>query len=133
MTPRRSIDTKTFYLDKNVEKPVYCLNEIVKNNIKTAIVTEGPFDTLTAWTYGFPAIGMLGTPSDTQIEQINRSTITTLYLMFDNDAAGKRFNKLFHDKVSERIFLVDVNIPKPYKDINDLSKEIFDKTIQSSR
>lgn len=133
MTPRRSIDTKTFYLDKNVEKPVYCLNEIVKNNIKTAIVTEGPFDTLTAWTYGFPAIGTLGTPSDAQIEQINRSTITTLYLMFDNDVAGKRFNKLFHDKISERIFLVDVNIPKPYKDINDLNKEIFDKTIQSSR
>ena len=133
MIPKRSIDTKTFYLDKDVEKPVYCLNEIVKNNIKTAIVTEGPFDTLTAWTYGYPAIGMLGTPSDSQIEQLNRSCITTLYLMFDNDEAGRKFNQLFHKRISSRIFLVDVNIPSPYKDINDLDKETFLKIISNSK
>jgi DNA primase len=47
MLPKRSIDTKTFYLDKDVEKPVYCLDYIIKNNFKTAIITEGPFDCLT--------------------------------------------------------------------------------------
>ena len=47
MLPKRSIDTKTFYLDKNIEKPVYCLDYIMKNQYKTAIITEGPFDCLT--------------------------------------------------------------------------------------
>ena len=47
MMPKRSIDTKTFYLDKDIEKPVYCLDYIMKNQYKTAIITEGPFDCLT--------------------------------------------------------------------------------------
>lgn len=76
---------------------------------------------------------MLGTPSDSQIEQINRSCITTLYLVFDNDEAGRKFNKLFHKRISSRIFLVDVNIPSPYKDINDLDKETFLKIISNSK
>lgn len=53
--------------------------------------------------------------------------------MFDNDEAGRKFNQLFHKKISSRIFLTDVNIPSPYKDINDLDKETFLKIISNSK
>ena len=42
MLAKRSIDVKSFYLDKDVEKPVYCLDYVMKNNIKTVLITEGP-------------------------------------------------------------------------------------------
>jgi len=125
MLPKRSIDVKTFYLDKEHEKPVYCLHEIVKKNIKSAIITEGPFDTLTAWTYGFPAVGTLGTISDYQIEQINRSCLNVIYAMFDNDQAGRNFLEYIKSHLDKRFIIVDVRIPNGKKDINDLSKEEF--------
>lgn len=130
MMPKRSIDTKTFYLDKNVEKPVYCLDYIIKNKIKSAIITEGPFDCLTAYEYGIPACATLGKISDSQIEQLNKSGLTVLYAMFDNDAAGRSFTKTLKEKLDKRIILIDIKIPNPYKDINDMSREAFEKLFE---
>lgn len=125
MLPKRSIDTKTFYIDKNVEKPVYCLDYLIRNDYKKAIICEGPFDTLTAYTYGYPACGTFGTPSDDQIRQLNKSSLTTLYAMFDNDEAGEKFYQRLKQKLSKRILLIQVKIPNGKKDINDLSYEEF--------
>ena len=133
MFARRSIDSKIFYMDKNVEKPVYCLNNIVKNNIKTAVITEGPFDCLTSYEYGFPAIATLGTPSIEQITQINNSCITTLYTMFDNDDAGRKFTEFLKQRLNKRILIIEVKIPQGKKDINDLTKDEFIKAITSAK
>lgn len=133
MAPKRSIDTKSFYIDRGKEKPVYCLDNIIKNNIRVAIVTEGPFDTLLANQYGFPAIGMFGNPSDEQIERLSKSGIQVLYMMFDNDAAGRSFAKKVDSKLMELgsgIMTVDVRIPKPYKDIGELDYDTFWKIIR---
>ena len=132
MLPKRSIDTKTFYLDKDVEKPVYCLNYIVKNNYKTAVITEGPFDCLTGWEYGYPTCATFGKISDYQISQLNKSCITVLYAMFDNDEAGRRFTKTLKSKLDKRIIIVDVKFPDGKKDINDLSKDEFVKIIKEA-
>lgn len=132
MLPRRAIETKIFYLDSGREKPVYCLDYIIKNKIKTAIITEGPFDCLTAYEYGVPAIATLGRLSDYQIEQINRSGITTLYLMFDNDAAGREFTNLLKKQISKRIITKLVKIPNGKKDINDLTKSEFTECLKSA-
>jgi hypothetical protein len=126
MMPRRSIDYKTFYLDYDMEKPVYCLDFIQKNHYSTAIITEGPFDVLTAYSYGYPAIGTFGNPSDYQIDQINKSCITVLYTMFDNDDAGRKFTRLVKSKLDKRILVVEVKLPEGKKDINDLSFEEFE-------
>lgn len=134
MMPKRSIDTKTFYLDKDVEKPVYCLNNIIKNNIKQAIVTEGPFDTLLANQYGFPAVGTLGTPSDEQIKEISKSGINILYAMFDNDAAGRKFTASLRaglEHLNAGIIVIDVRIPSPYKDIGELDYDTFWKILKN--
>lgn len=132
MTARRSIDTKTFYMDKGAEKEVYCLDYVIKNKITTCLITEGPFDCLTGWEYGFPSIATLGAISDYQVDQINKSGIKVLYLCMDNDEAGKKFAKLLQNKLDKRIITNYVQFPKGKKDINDLSKEELTESIKNS-
>lgn len=125
MLATRAIDNKIFYLDKEVEKPVYGLNNIINNNIHKAIITEGPFDMLKGNMFGVPTIATLGTPSDTQIKQLNNSCLTVLYTMFDNDEAGKNFTKKLKKQLAKRILLVEIPIPEDKKDLGELSYEEF--------
>lgn len=133
MLTKRSIDTKTFYLDKDVEKPVYCLDYIMKNNIKTVLITEGPFDCLTGWEYGFPTIATFGKISDYQIEQINKSCINIIYAAFDNDAAGRSFLETLKRKLTKRILIIETKFPANKKDVNDLSKEELQEIVKNAR
>lgn len=132
MTARRNIDTKVFYMDKDAEKEVYCLDFIIKNKIDTCLITEGPFDCLTAYEYGFPAIATLGAISDYQIEQINKSGIKNLYLCMDNDAAGKSFARKLQTRLSKKIITNYVQFPAGKKDINEMSKEELTESIKKS-
>ena len=133
MLPKRSIDTKTFYLDKDVEKPVYCLDKIQKENYDTALIVEGPIDCLTGWEYGFPTIATLGRISDDQIEQINKSCINILYIMFDNDDAGRSFTKALKRKLAKRIIAIETQLPNGRKDINDCTKEEIQEVIKKAK
>ena len=133
MLTKRSIDTKSFYLDKDVEKPVYCLDYVMKNNIKTVLITEGPFDCLTGWEYGFPTIATFGKISDYQIEQINKSCINIIYAAFDNDAAGRSFLETLKRKLTKRIIVIETKFPANKKDVNDLSKEELQEIIKNAR
>ena len=133
MLAKRSIDTKSFYLDKDVEKPVYCLDYVMKNNIKTVLITEGPFDCLTGWEYGFPTIATFGKISDYQIEQINKSCINIIYAAFDNDAAGRSFLEMLKRKLTKRIIVIETKFPAGRKDVNDLSKEELQEIIKNAR
>ena len=133
MLTKRSIDTKSFYLDKDVEKPVYCLDYVMKNNIKTVLLTEGPFDCLTGWEYGFPTIATFGKISDYQIEQINKSCINIIYAAFDNDAAGRSFLETLKRKLTKRIIIIETKFPFGRKDLNDLTKEELIKVVQEAR
>ena len=133
MLAKRSIDTKSFYLDKDVEKPVYCLDYVMKNNIKTVLITEGPFDCLTGWEYGFPTIATFGKISDYQIEQINKSCINIIYAAFDNDAAGRSFLETLKRKLTKRIIIIETKFPFGRKDLNDLTKEELQEIIKNAR
>ena len=133
MLTKRSIDTKSFYLDKDVEKPVYCLDYVMKNNIKTVLITEGPFDCLTGREYGFPTIATFGKISDYQIEQINKSCINIIYAAFDNDAAGRSFLETLKRKLTKRIIVIETKFPIGRKDVNDLSKEELQEIIKNAR
>ena len=133
MLAKRSIDVKSFYLDKDVEKPVYCLDYVMKNNIKTVLITEGPFDCLTGWEYGFPTIATFGKISDYQIEQINKSCINIIYAAFDNDAAGRSFLETLKRKLTKRIIIIETKFPTWRKDLNDLTKEELQEIIKNAR
>lgn len=133
MAPRRSIAYKNFYLDKEQDKPVYCLDYIIKNNIQTAMICEGPFDVLTCYTYGYPAIGTFGNPSPSQIAAINKSSIKVLYLAMDNDAAGRRMANTIRAGIDPRIILKTVNWPAGKKDPNELTYEEFQQVMLQAK
>lgn len=132
MMPKRSTESKMFYLDKDIEKPVYCLDAIQRENIKTAMIVEGLVDCLYGWTLGYPTIATLGQPSDEQIEKINKSCITTLYLCMDNDKAGREFTRTLKWKLSKRIIKIDIRLPANRKDINECTKEEFNRALQEA-
>lgn len=129
MAPRRSIVYKNFYLDKSQDKPVYCLDYIIKNNITTAMICEGPIDVLTCYTFGYPAIGTFGNPSPNQIEAINKSPIKVLYLAMDNDSAGRRMANTIKAGLDPRILVKEVVWPYGIKDVNEMSYDAFCKTM----
>lgn len=133
MAPRRSIVYKNFYLDKEQDKPVYCLDFIIKNNITTAMICEGPFDVLTCYTYGYPAIGTFGNPSPSQINAINKSPIKVLYLAMDNDSAGKRMANTIKAGLDPRIIVKEVILPFGKKDVNELNYEEFYQTMLKAK
>ena len=121
MMPRRSIDFKQFYIDKDVEKPVYCLDYLIKNDYRQAIICEGLIDCLYAYSCGFPACALMGQPSPEQINAINKSPLQVLYMCMDNDKAGRRFAETLQNRLSKRILLIDVQLPAGKKDINELT------------
>lgn len=130
---KRSIDTKTFYVDENVKmKPVYGINAIIKSNSTSCLLTEGPFDCLLSNQYGIPAAALLGEPSEEQVNLINKLNVNIIYLMFDNDFSGRKFNRFMHNKLSKRFIIKDVLIQNPYKDIGDLDEETFWKFINKA-
>lgn len=133
MAPRRSIVYKNFYLDSDQEKPVYCLDYIIKNNITTAMICEGPIDVLTCYTYGYPAIGTFGNPSPYQIEAINKSPIKVLYLAMDNDAAGRRMTNVIKAGLDPRIIIKEVHWPFGKKDPGELSYDEFQKAMTEAK
>lgn len=131
MVTGRSVGAKAFYIDKGVDKPVYLLNYVVKNNFDYTIVTEAQLDALTAWGYGFPCVATIGVISNHQMDQLNSSGIHTFITMFDNDDAGKRFTEIFNRKIRKDVFVYNIQMPQSCKDINDMSKEQFDECLHN--
>lgn len=124
MITKRSVSSKAFHIDENVDKPVYLLNYIQSQNIKTVIIVESQINALTAWTYGYPAVALFGTGSEHQYDILNKSCIRHYILMFDGDSAGDSGAKRFIKNIRKDVFVDVVKLPRG-KDVNDLSKEQF--------
>lgn len=123
MLPKRNIDNKIFYLDKDVDKPLYCIDYIANNDIKSICIVEGPIDCLTCYSNGIPAVATLGRPSPEQFDILNKTNVKSIYLMFDNDEYGKKFTDFAKAHISKKIFINEVQLPKGKKDINDLNHQ----------
>lgn len=131
MITRRNVDSKIFNIPKDVEKPVYLLNEVIKQGITRIIVTEGQIDALTAWSYGVPAVATMGSPSYKQIQSLNFSGVRIIITMFDNDNAGKRFTKKIDELIRKDIILLHAKLPRVAKDINDLTQQQFEEVMRN--
>lgn len=128
---KRSVNTKKFYIDKDIEKPVYLLNFIKAYNITNVYVCESQINCLTCWSYGYPAVALIGTGSKYQYDVLNKSGIRVFNLLFDGDEAGRHGAERFIKNINKDIIVNDIRVPKN-KDVNDLTKEEFLELIKNS-
>lgn len=128
---RRSVIDKKFIIDKDIDKPVYLLNHIKNNNIKTMIICESQINALTCWGYGFPAVALFGTGTKTQYELINKSGVRNIILMLDGDEAGRKGTQKLIENIRKDIIVVDIKMPLN-KDVNDLTYDEFMKILNGN-
>lgn len=126
MITSRNVDSKIFNIPANTDKPVYLLNYVIKENINTVYVVESQINALTLWSWGYPAIGLFGTGSRQQYDILNKCPVRNYILCFDSDAAGYKGTDRFINNIRKDVFVSIKKIP-PSKDVNDLTKEEFDK------
>ncbi len=125
MLTRRSVNNKTFIIDKDKEKPVYLMYYIRQNNIKEVTICESQINALTLWSEGVPAVATFGCKvTSKQVDILNKSGLTHIYICYDGDTAGIKGTKNLIEKLSPNI-LVDVIIMDEGKDVNDISEERF--------
>ena len=123
---RRSVKGKRFILEGNKDKPVYLLNFIKKFNYTTVYVCESQINALTLWQWGYPAVALIGTGSKKQYEILKKSGIRNYILCLDGDEAGHKGTERFKANMNNDVFISVKHIPDG-KDVNDLTKEEFDK------
>ena len=122
---RRSVNTKMFLLPKNINKPVYGLDKVIKNNNSEVIICESIFNALTCYIYGnIPGVALFGTGSNYQYEILKKCNIRHFILGFDGDEAGDKGREKFYNNLKDFAFISYLKIPRG-KDINDLTQEEF--------
>lgn len=119
---RRSIYGKTFFLPRDIEKPIYGLYELPKD-CKEVIICESVFNALTCVAYGRPAVALFGTGDSYQYQVLNKLPIRKYILALDPDEAGEKGSAKLQYALRGKM-LGKLIIPKG-KDINDLSFEEF--------
>lgn len=130
----RSIDTKYFKIPNDVDKPVYLLYEIVKNNYPFVVVCEGQIDALTCWTYGVPAVALFGVGSDSQYKILNKSGVRHWVTFFDNDDAGKKATNRFNKMIRKDTIVTNISfLGIQKKDINDLTVQEFNELMNKNK
>ena len=125
MLTKRSTYTKFFQIDENKEKPVYLLYYCIRNCIDKVIVCESQINALTAWTWGYPAIALIGTGSGSQYRTLKKSGIRQYVLALDGDKAGRLGTQRFIQNMPKDVLISIKRMPEG-KDLNDLTKEQFD-------
>lgn len=126
---KRSTTSKEFIIPKNIDKPIYLLNFILKENIDSVYVVESQFNALTLWTWGYPAICLFGTGTKSQYDILNKSGIRNYKLCFDGDSAGDKGRDRFMKYIKSDSIVDIINIPRG-KDVNDLTKDFFDTLLK---
>jgi len=106
------------YLDLALPKPLLGYEEI--RGHARIVVTEGPFDWLTALSWGAPACSTLGThPSAGALRALGRAD--TVVLVLDNDEAGTMAATALAPVLGGRARVL--TLPDGVKDLNELAKQ----------
>jgi DNA primase len=121
---RRSVITKFFNMPTDIDKPVYALDK-VEPTTKELVVVESIINALTLWSWGIPAVALLGTGTNQQYTILENYPVRKYILALDGDDAGRKAVVRFRKKVKSK--LIETYIMPEGKDVNDLTYEDFKK------
>ena len=122
---RRSVVTKFFNYPDNVVKPVYGAH-LITPKMGTVIICESIFNALTCWTYGHPAVALLGLGSPEQYDILRKMRVRKFILAMDPDEAGARATKNLRRELKAHKIITEYVIPQG-SDINDLNLHQFNE------
>lgn len=133
---RRNVDFKYFNYPKSVQKPIYGIYELKKyaanydTNLEV-IVCESMINAITCWVYGKYAVALNGTGTPYQYNMLKNLPCRKLILALDPDKAGRTgMIKLYNSLKNYKLITFLKGIPEG-KDINDLTKDEFDRCYES--
>jgi len=115
-TGRRLTDREPRYLNLRLPKPLLGL---ARAKGEVVVVTEGPFDWLTAVEWGFWAVALLGTRVPGKVAQ-SLERFEDVYLVLDPDEAGQEATKELHERLGDRA--IPVALPAGVSDLNGLGR-----------
>ena len=104
------------YLNLRLPTPLLGLGLICGADV---VVTEGPFDWLTAVQWGLPAVALLGTHVSRSAERA-LARFRRVYLALDADDAGRRATATLTSALGTRA--IPVELPSGVHDLNDLGR-----------
>ena len=123
---RRSIVGKKYYIPSGINKTDYLLgaSEVLKLKLykQPVYIVESPFNMLTLWKLGFPAICIFGTGGGNQYKMLNKLPIRHYVIALDPDEAGKKGSKKLLHNLGKTKLLSKVNYID-HRDINELDTE----------
>lgn len=127
-TGRRLGDREPRYLNLRLPKPLLGL---ASARGEAVVVTEGPFDWLTAVEWGFSAVALLGTRVPGKAAQ-PLERFEELYLVLDPDEAGREATEELRERLGERA--IRVQLPAGIADLNSLGcradgRQVFTRCI----
>lgn len=126
---RRNVEYKRFDLPRFKNKPIYLLNDKIRRKVKKVFIVESQLNALTLESWGYDAVALFGTGSKYQYEQLNNSGILYYILAFDGDSAGRKGASRFKHNVKG--IIDELKMPEG-KDVNDLTKEEFEKILNEN-
>lgn len=123
---RRSIMGKKYYIPSGINKTDYLLgaSEVLRLKLykQPVYIVESPFNMLTLWKLGFPAICIFGTGGGNQYKMLNKLPIRHYIIALDPDEAGKKGSRKLLHNLGKTKLLSKVNYID-HRDINELDEE----------
>lgn len=123
---RRSVLGKRYEYPKGFQKPLYGIYELppIISNFYVWIC-EGPFNLWSLHQYGKLGVGLLGTGTQNQLEQLLTINCKGFVLALDGDEAGRKGNtKIANFLINNKRKVFVAYIPD-YKDVNDMTEDEF--------
>lgn len=125
---RRSIEGKLYNYPRDVVKPVFGL-DMISPGTKSVIICESCINALTAVVYGYSAVALMGTGNSYQVQQLKELGVSEFVICCDGDDAGRKATRRLQKQLQSVAIVWAISMPDG-KDLNDCSKEEFDKLYQ---
>lgn len=125
---RRSIKGKMYNYPVNVTKPVYGI-DMIDHSKPYLLICESCINCLTAESWGYNAVALLGTGNPYQYNQLIQAHFTHYILCFDGDDAGHKATRRAKKALKKFGMVWVIHMPDG-KDVNDCTKEEFDELFE---